>query len=93
MMAYYGPNAETIGNVKNSWFHFNAIEDFGYTIKFIAIFFIVDLGSLLITAGILWKFCRINLYKAFAALQTEFGLAFGQNLAVLVVSVRNHIKL
>ena len=93
MMAYYGPNAETIGNVKNSWFHFIAIEDFGYTIKFIAIFFFVDLGSLLITAGILWKFCRINLYKAFAALQTEFGLAFGQNLAVLVVSVRNHIKL
>ena len=87
LMAYYGPNSETIGNVKNSWFHFIAIEDIAYTINFILVFFFVDLGSLVISAGVLWKFCRINFYKAFAALQTEFGIAFGQNLAILVVAV------
>ena len=88
MMAYYGPNGETIGNVRNSWFHFVAIKDFAYTIKFIIAFFVMDLGSLVISVGVLWKFCKINFYKAFAALQTEFGIAFGQNLSVLVVNVR-----
>ena len=92
LMAYYGPNSETIGNVKNSWFHFIAIEDFLYTIKFIVAFFFVDLGSLVFSAGVLWKFCQINIYKAFAALQTEFGLAFSQNLAILVVAVSSSIN-
>ena len=67
--------------------HFTAIEDFDNTIKFILVLFFVDLGRLVISASVLWKFCRINFYKAFAALQTEFGVAFGQNIAILVVAV------
>ena len=87
-LAFYGPNAETIGNVKNGWFHFIAIEDFGYTIKFVALFFLVDLGSMVVNASLLWMFSRINLYQAFSALQNEFWLAFGNNLAIIYMSVK-----
>ena len=88
IMAYYGPNAETIGNIRNSWFHFSEIEDFDYSLEIVAALFFFDLGSVAMTAGLLWKFCHINLFQAFAALQNEFWLAFGNNLVTSFLGVR-----
>ena len=87
LMAYYGPNAETIGNVRNSWFHFSAIEDLTYTIEIVAAFFFFDLVSLAISGGVIWKFCHINLLQVFAAIQNEFLQGFGNNLVVSFLGV------
>ena len=76
LMAYFGPNATLIGNVKNSYWQFRATEDINHTIIYLCIFFFIDLLSLLLCAQILWKFCKLSLYRAFAALQKEFGYAF-----------------
>ena len=87
LMAYYGPNAETIGNVRNSWFHFSAIEDLTYTIEIVAAFFFFDLVNLAISGGLIWKFCHINLLQVFAAIQNEFWQGFGNNLVVSFLGV------
>ena len=87
LMAYYGPNAETIGNVRNSWFHFSAIEDLSYTIEIVAAFFFFDLVNLAISGGLIWKFCHINLLQVFAAIQNEFWQGFGNNLVVSFLGV------
>ena len=91
IMAYYGPNSEIIGNVRNSWFHFIAIEDLEYTLKMVATFFFVDLGSLAVSAGLIWKFGSINFFQAFAALQNEFWLAFGNNLVTSFLGVSTRL--
>ena len=37
------------------------------------IFFLIDFSSTLISSGILWGTCRINLWTVFLELQQEFG--------------------
>ena len=37
-VAYYGPNANSIGNVRSSQWQFVAVEDFEHTVGIIAIF-------------------------------------------------------
>ena len=83
-MAYYGPNGELIGNILNSYWQYIAIEDVDYAIKSLCVFFFVDTLSLIICSKVLWDFCRISLFKAYVALQKEFGWAFNVLLAVYI---------
>ena len=76
IIAFYGPNAELIGNVKNGYWRFTPIADINHTIEFIFVFFFIDTCKLFISALLLWTFARINLYRAFVEIQKEFGLAF-----------------
>ena len=89
LMAYFGPNATLIGNVKNSYWQFRATQDINHTIVYLCIFFLIDLLSLLLCAQILWKLCNISLYKVFAALQKEFGYA----LAYCLVNYLNGVSI
>ena len=76
LMAYFGPNATLIGNVQNSYWQFRATEDINHTIIYLCIFFFIDLLSLVLCAQILWRFCKLSLYRGFVELQKEFGYAF-----------------
>ena len=83
---YVGPNAHLYGNIGNGYWQFNEIEDIGETVKNILIFWGIDALSLIIGCVILWKVCRINLYRAFIVLQQEFGVLFGINLTMLMTA-------
>ena len=73
LVAYQGPNSTLIGNVGSSAFHYKKVEDIGNTVKNMFFFFIVDCSSILTNGFILWLTCKINFFKAMAALQLEFG--------------------
>ena len=75
-LAFYGPNADIIGNVGNSYWAFNAIEDIHQTLFSMGLFFLVDFSSTLVSATILWFSCRINSWKALNEIQKEFGKSF-----------------
>ena len=81
MMAYYGPNNELIGDIGNSYWQYIEIENMEQPIMYLSAFFFVDLVSLLTSGTLLWFFCKINMYIAFAELQKEFGWAFAILLA------------
>ena len=81
--AYYGPNADDIGNIKNSTWHFRAVQDLGQSVGLIFLFFLLDTISALTSSIWLWKKCRINLYRVFAAIQTEFGFNFVINFTCI----------
>ena len=76
IVAYYGPNAELIGNVRNGYWQYTKTEDVGHTIEYVFMFFLVDVCSLIISATLLWYFCRINFYRAYSEILKEFGIAF-----------------
>jgi hypothetical protein len=90
-VAYYGPNANLIGNVRSSQWQFVAVEDFEHTVGFITLFFLVDLGSVVLSSLFLWVFCRINLWHVCKVVQTEFGLTFTANLIANLNGVRKCI--
>ena len=91
LVAFYGPNAELIGNVRYGNWQYTPTEDVNHTINFVLVFFFIDLCSLLISAILLWKFCRINLYRAFTEVQREFGFAFMLQMGSTLPGVSRNI--
>lgn len=88
--AYYGPNANLIGNIGNSYWQYNAVEDVGKTVGFVSIFFFIDFCSVIFCSYLLWKFCQINLLRPYVALQREFGMVFLLNLCYKLNGVRQY---
>ena len=82
--AYYGPNADLFGNIKNDYWHYSAVKDVDATILWILIFFSIDLGILFISSILLWITCKINVYNAYVELQKEFGFGYTIILALIL---------
>ena len=76
LIAYFGPNSQLIGHVGSQYWQYNPIDDLDHNIRYILMFFFVDLGSLFASGALLWFFCRIQLHQAFIAIQSEFGVVF-----------------
>ena len=87
IMAFYGPNGDVIGAIRNSYWHFTAVDDIAHTIIFVGMFFFIDVSSLVICATLLWFCCKINFYHAYAALQKEFWVPFAATLAIIMDGV------
>ena len=61
LMAYFGPNAEIIGNIKNSQWQYSAINDLDETLFWINMMFLVDFASVVICGIVLRIFCKMNI--------------------------------
>ena len=60
LLAYYGPNAEILGNIRNGCWHFKPIQAIGQLVFHVAIMFIIDSSSAVIVGYWLFKACSIN---------------------------------
>ena len=63
MLAYFGPNADNLGNIKNGYFHYSAVEDIWGAFKMLLIIMGIDFSLLVINFGILYKFAGVNMLK------------------------------
>ena len=74
LMAYYGPNADILGNVKLNIWHFQApINDINTFVMTLSLLFAIDFLSFIINAIILWKICKINALAVLKSLQKKYG--------------------
>jgi len=60
LTAYYGPNGEIIGNIKNSYWSYTAIQDLGKLLVSIFQMFAIDFVSLAFGWVVLWKLSLLN---------------------------------
>ena len=72
LSAYFGPNAEIIGGVKSTHFHYEPITDIHGFIKKMMLFLIVDIMSVIAVGLVLWTSCKINLFRAYMTMLNEF---------------------
>ena len=86
-MAYYGPSGQVIGNIKNSYWQYSAINNMENTLQWLAIFFFVDLMSLIISVVLLLVICKINLIKIYFQLLKEAWLILAVHQAYLLEEV------
>ena len=86
-IAYYGPNAEILGNVKLDLWQFKPVLDFGNYMKNVFTLFVVDFMSLLINGIILWTTCNINIFKILKNIQSEFWLIMAAQQAFSLAQV------
>ena len=61
LIAYYGPNANILGNIRNDYWQFTAVKDVETLMVNVFKMFFIDLCSILIGGMFLWKFCSVNL--------------------------------
>ena len=71
-MAYYGPNATLIGNVRCNYFDFKEIEDVKYLFSTMVQMFGVDIGEVIITGSALWFLCGVNIFEEFCKIMKDY---------------------
>ena len=64
LMGYFGPNMEMLGNVGCAIWKFEKTDGLYSLIGVIEMAFF-DFGSVILTGGLLWTFCRINIAKEY----------------------------
>ena len=64
-IAYYGPNANILGNVGCAIWQYKKIEDFRAFIMPVAEMALIDTGSVIFAGITFWWFCRINLWTEY----------------------------
>ena len=92
-LAYNSPIGAITGNISNSYWLYQAIDDINETLRKMAVFFLVDFTSSLSSATILWFACKINLWKVFIVLQKEFFKGFTLSLGYILLVVSTGLKM
>ena len=88
IMAYYGPNAEILGNIKlRIWQFQNPITDIYIYVYNVGLWLSVDVLSLIVNGILLWHFCNINVMNNLKKLQTTYWLIFAIAEAYIFMEV------
>ena len=64
VIAYYGPNKNILGNIGCAIWKFKKVEDLTPLIA-VAEMALLDTGSAILAGGLLWMFCRINIFHEY----------------------------
>lgn len=76
LMAYYGPNAGMLGNIKFGGWNFSEITNIETNLFWILVLFFADFGSTVISAILLKMFGNMNIFKMYIQMQRELGFLF-----------------
>ena len=71
-MAYYGPNAKLLGNVKSEYWQYEAVEDVSWTFLVMLGLFFMDIVCLAFNLSILWIFSRVNHFEKFCSVMQKY---------------------
>ena len=89
-LAFYTPVGSLIGNVRNDYWSFEAVDDINDALTNMVLFFFVDLASTVVTYVVLRIYCNINCLKFIASIQKEFFRPFIVYLGFLTLAVNRN---
>ena len=82
--AFYGPNADILGNVKNGYWQYQAVDDLWGTVSNLLFLVTFDFISLVIAGIFLFISSNINLFHVYLHLMKEYGVVFSIHQAYLL---------
>ena len=85
LIAYYGPNAEILGNIRNDYWQYESIEDIWETVKVVLVMFVFDGCSAIIAGFMLWRVCSIDVLRKTAKL-------IGDLWPIIAVNIANYLN-
>ena len=88
VIAYFGPNAEILGNIRNDYWQYHEVK---YPTKILfTIFqmFCFDTASAIIGGMLLWNFSNVNLWKEFNKVLTSFWPLIALRIAQITSKVK-----
>ena len=74
VIAYYGPNANILGNVQNDYWQYEKVENVFEKLTFNAIFFIIDSLRASLFLIVLWRYCNLNMFKTHCDNISQYGM-------------------
>ena len=86
-LAFYTPMGSLIGNVRNDYWAYEAVDDINYALANMVVFFFIELACTVATYVILRIYCRINCLKIVAVIQKEFLGPFIVSLGYITLGV------
>ena len=93
LIAYYGPNAEILGNIRNDYWQYESIDDIWETVTVVLIMFIFDGLSAVISGFMLWKVCSYDVLRKTTKLIKELWPVIAVNIANYLNYVSFELKL
>ena len=85
IMAFFGPNAELLGNIKlQIWQFQQPILDINAYILRVSLLMLVDLFSLLVNGILIWRICKVNTFRVF---KKSFWYLFAVAEAYVILEV------
>ena len=93
LMAFYGPKAEILGNIKlNIWHHQSRILDIETFVWNLLLLFFVDILSFVANGLLVWKYCNVNVLAVLLKIQKSFWffMANCEALLLMLVSMKCH---
>ena len=72
-IAFHGPNAEILGNVRNGYWQYEKVDKLMEKLNNIGIFFAIDSLRSLLFGLTLWYFCKLNMLTAYGKVIRRFG--------------------
>ena len=88
LMAYYGPNAEILGNIKLTIWQYQSVADIEDYIKNLLKLLVIDFVSFATNGILLWITCKINVFKVLQKVQAQFWLIMTIQEAFLFFEVK-----
>ena len=93
MIAYFGPNAQHLGNIQLEIWHFEkSIKDIYLYAKKVSLLLAVDFLSFIINGILLAYFSGINLLKVMKELQQDFWIVFAIGEGFVLMEVHLCLK-
>ena len=74
VIAYYGPNAELLGNVKNEYWQYRKVNNVFSKLTNNSIFILVDAIRGAVFGLLLWRLCKLNILKVYCEIISTYGI-------------------
>ena len=71
-IAYYGPNSEILGNVRNDYWAYQKVESITTLFTFALQMALIDLLSAVFSGVLLWKYCRLNFLQEYCKVMKKY---------------------
>ena len=85
-MAYYGPNAKILGNIKNDYWGYEKVEDIQRVFQMLFLLFAVDTASVFFNAFWLWTRVKVNLFQEFCLILGNYWFFIATKLAMIIAA-------
>jgi hypothetical protein len=93
LVAYYGPNAGILGNIRNNLWQYKAIVDIEKLVLAVLLMFVIDLCSAIIAGIALWKICSVHILREACKVMDDYWIIIAINLANYLNYVRLNLYL
>ena len=85
LLAYYGPNANVLGNIGNSYWHYGAVDNVIDAIYNLFLFLSLDAFTIFFTVIFFKCVAGFNFIKMYGYLQKEYGMMMSISQAYLMI--------